>query len=689
MAKFIFKLLKHLNNLLFEKKGLILFSNGSAYIPGFIKKTILLIALCLSVCAHNCFQQSVTGNQNIISVPVNATGSSTKALIYIPKGYARSTKRYPLIIFLHGIGQAGTNIKQMLGDGLPKAISDGLEPKAIAEGKIYEFIVFSPQAPEWSYKENQLKYMLPDIISKYRIDTSRIYLTGISAGGFGAYTCIAAGDSSFAKKIAAVVAVSPVALDFSKDADIKTSIKQYAMPVLNICGTADAMISNARRYDTLINNENPPVKYKLIEIINGTHTVSDTAYNANSTFGNFGMNIYQWMLQHSRNPIIKNTSISDIKKCYGKRIYVTKAADGGVYINGNSFSYAAGDTIVLKTSQNPFSYFALDLFNKGTDSCPVVITNEDGKVELTTGFSFTGCRHLKITGTGSADKYGFKISQDGMGVGISVQGRSSNIEVEHLEIYNKHYGIWVKHEADCADSLQFPNWVMHDIDIHDNYIHYMLQEGMYLGSTDPNGLRTITCNGKTISPKPLRLGNIHVHNNIIDSTWRGGIQLCDADSGNNEINDNTVTNCGFEFNTNQGNGIVLGGYTHANIYNNYVRSTYTAGIFSLGAGLIKIYNNDVDSSGYLGGKKINGMSNIMVDTRPTNVPSPGQSNPVLMKFIIQNNTLGANTDYNIRVSKSFNTFQTENIICNNNGNLKVDGEINWTKNCNTSPRSNK
>lgn len=648
----------------------------------FPQKSILLVCfLCLT--AFGCFQQPLIGNQSIISVPINNKGNLTKALLYLPKNYSSNSRRYPLIIYLHGIGQAGSEIKTMITDGLPKNIAAGFTPNGIANGRLYDFIVFSPQASEWSYQEKQLQFMLPVIISKYRIDSSRIYVTGISAGGFGAFTCAATQDSTFAKKIAAIVAVSPVALDGTQDKLLQNGVKQYAIPILNICGTADAMINNARRYDTLINNQNPPVKYKLIEIANGKHTVADSAYNPNSTFGNFGMNIYEWMLQYSREyqPDNENNVAPTIPKTAGKKIYVTKAPDDGVYINGNSFNYKPGDTIVLKSSQNPFSYFSLDYF-KGTDSLPIVIINEGGIIQLTTGFNFTGCRHLKITGTGTSDKYGFKISQQGMGVGIGVQGRSSNIEIDHLEIYNKHYGIWVKQEADCADSLQFPNWVIHDINIHDNYIHLMQQEGMYLGSTDPNGQRTVTCNGKVISPKPLRLGNMHIHHNIIDSTWRGGIQLSDADSGFNEIDNNTITNCGFEFNNAQGNGIVLGGYSHAAIHDNYVRTTYTAGIFSLGAGLISIYKNDVDSSGYLGDKVFKGISNIMVDTRSTGNPSPGQHNPLLTKFIIKNNILGVNTDYNIHVFKSLNTYQQDNIICNNDGELKVESGINWNKNCN-------
>lgn len=639
----------------------------------------LSFIFCFIILTCSCFQQSI-GNQNIISVPVNAQNTLAKGLLYLPKNYEETIKRYPLIIYLNGRNEGGTNIKDMLGNGLPKTISKGFYPTATVNGEIYRFIVFSPQGPEWSYHDKEVKYILPYLISKYRIDTTRIYVTGISAGAGGAYSCIATSDSALGNKIAAVVAVSPLALDFSQDEDLRRGIKKYATPVLDICGTDDAMMTNAIRYDTLINNLNPPVKYKLISIEHGKHTVSDTAYNPKSTFGNFGMSVYQWMLQYTRKPAEESTAVS--KKCKGRRIYISKHPDNNVYIDGRSVDYNAGDTLVLSASQNPYAYFELSHFTRGTDSCPVVIINEGGRVHLTTGFGFTDCRHLKITGTGTADKYGFYISQkEELGVGISAAGRSSNIEIEHLEIYNKNYGVWLKHEADCADSLQFPNWVLHDVSIHDNYIHHVLQEGMYLGSTDPNGLRTVDCNGKKISPKPMRLGNIRVYNNIIDSTWRGGIQLSGADSGYNAIYNNIITNCGYEKNSEQGNGIIIGGYTHADIHDNYVRTTFGAGIFSLGAGTIRIYNNDVDSSGYLGGKGGFGSSNIMVDTRPTNNPSPGQKNPVLTKFIIRNNNLGANTDCSIRVYKTYNTYLKDNIICNNNGNMKIADGVSWSSNC--------
>ncbi len=378
------------------------------------------------------------------------------------------------------------------------------------------------------------------------------------------------------------------------------------------------------------------------------------------------------------NPTNSLISVPDVQQakasCHGKRIYPKKGGDNGIYLNGKSFSYSAGDTIVLTASQNPYSYVTLEYFTKGTSSCPLVIINEGGQVKLTNyngdaipgGFTFFSSQHIKVTGTGSNNKYGFKITTpDNRGVGVDVYGRSAYFEIDHLDIYNKGSGMWIKHEADCADSLSFPNWVLHDFKLHDNYIHNCQQEGMYLGSTDPNGTRVITCNGKSAYPKPMRLGNFHIYNNIFDSTGRGAIQLSDADSGESEINNNAITNIGYEWNIYQGNGIILGGYTHAYVHDNNIDHTYSTGIYSLGAGLVRIVNNTVDHSGMLNGKTANGMASIMIDTRNTTNPSPGQHNPVMLTFKVKSNSLGSNTDYGVRVYNTYLTYKIDNAICNN------------------------
>lgn len=361
-------------------------------------------------------------------------------------------------------------------------------------------------------------------------------------------------------------------------------------------------------------------------------------------------------------------------KCKGNKIYPNKGGDNGIYIDGKNVR--PGDTIAIRASNNPYSYFAVGGLY-GTKDCPVTIINEGGQVQLVNGMAIDNCRYINITGTGdTSNEYGFKIEDPASnGVGIDIHGRSAFIEVQHIFIHHKTYGLWVKQEGSCIDSLQFPNWVINNIYIHDNKIVKMNQEGMYLGSTDPNGLRQVNCNGKTITPKPLRLGNIKVYNNIVDSTNRSGIQLSCGSSAMNEIFNNTVTNCGFEFSDIQGNGISLGGYTNAKVYNNHINHTFALGILCLGSGKILIKDNVIDNSGELDGHKANGMAGILIDTRTT---SPVDST----QFFILNNAIGKNSDHAVRVMRTVDSYAKGNVICNS-GNVEVDKHVDWTSNCNT------
>src|SRR4051812_35370746 len=93
----------------------------------------------------------------------------TQYLLYLPDGYAADTvKRWPLMIFLHGSGEAGTDVSKVKAWGPPKLIDSG---------KKYPFIVVSPQAPpQTGWKTDVLKAMLDDLKKKYRVDNDRVYL---------------------------------------------------------------------------------------------------------------------------------------------------------------------------------------------------------------------------------------------------------------------------------------------------------------------------------------------------------------------------------------------------------------------------------------------------------------------------------------------------------------------------------
>jgi len=101
-------------------------------------------------------------------------------LLFLPNGYdAKAPKRWPLILFLHGSGERGTNIWKVATHGPPKNVTG--QPG-------FPFILVSPQCPEhqiWS--KEVLLALLDDVTKKYAVDANRVYLTGLSMGGYGTW----------------------------------------------------------------------------------------------------------------------------------------------------------------------------------------------------------------------------------------------------------------------------------------------------------------------------------------------------------------------------------------------------------------------------------------------------------------------------------------------------------------------
>ena len=103
-------------------------------------------------------------------------------LLQLPKGYGENKdQKWPLLLFLHGAGERGNDINKVKVHG---------PPKLIEQGKEMPFIVVSPQCPSeswWTEQLDTLTALLDEIQSKYAVDSSRVYLTGLSMGGFGSW----------------------------------------------------------------------------------------------------------------------------------------------------------------------------------------------------------------------------------------------------------------------------------------------------------------------------------------------------------------------------------------------------------------------------------------------------------------------------------------------------------------------
>ncbi|OGU31181.1 MAG: hypothetical protein A2X67_02940 [Ignavibacteria bacterium GWA2_55_11] len=104
-------------------------------------------------------------------------------LLFMPRDTTAVVEgKYPMIVSLHGIGERGSDLWKVKGEGLPK-ILDG--------NNSFPFIVVSPQCPsttEWYYDDGiqaKVNKLLDSVINRYPVDTNRIYLTGLSMGGIG------------------------------------------------------------------------------------------------------------------------------------------------------------------------------------------------------------------------------------------------------------------------------------------------------------------------------------------------------------------------------------------------------------------------------------------------------------------------------------------------------------------------
>jgi predicted peptidase len=102
-------------------------------------------------------------------------------LLSLPEDYrATSRKRWPLLLFLHGAGERGTDLKLVTKHGPPKLAARGTE---------FPFLILSPQCPrEQRWDDDALLALLDHVAARYRIDARRVYLTGLSMGGYGTWS---------------------------------------------------------------------------------------------------------------------------------------------------------------------------------------------------------------------------------------------------------------------------------------------------------------------------------------------------------------------------------------------------------------------------------------------------------------------------------------------------------------------
>lgn len=116
---------------------------------------------------------------------------------YLPKGYEKqTTNHWPLMLFLHGIGERGVDVSKVFAHGPIKLAHNGHE---------FPFIIVAPQCPDGEFWDNTeaLIELLDNVEKNYRVDTTRVYLTGLSMGGYGAWKL----GTTYPERFAAMIPV--------------------------------------------------------------------------------------------------------------------------------------------------------------------------------------------------------------------------------------------------------------------------------------------------------------------------------------------------------------------------------------------------------------------------------------------------------------------------------------------------
>ena len=163
-------------------------------------------------------------------------------VVYVPEDF-KDDEKLPMMVFLHGAGERGTDPALIKIHGLGKYASQGkLNVRAV---------VVTPQIPNdvltWNNLYDEAFDIIDTMAEKYHVDKTRISLTGLSMGGFGTWELgilrphffsalapICGGGMSWR---AGVLKDTPIrAFHGDKDTDVEPGMSQFMVDAVNRAG---------------------------------------------------------------------------------------------------------------------------------------------------------------------------------------------------------------------------------------------------------------------------------------------------------------------------------------------------------------------------------------------------------------------------------------------------------------------
>jgi predicted peptidase len=237
----------------------------------------ILISLVLGIMAIQVSKGAEPAAGKQVEQELSVDGAKVRYLLYLPKEYG-SKEKVPLMLFLHGRGESQPPLSNVAKWG---------PPRQLARGEHLPYIVVSPQCPtneSWGQPGQQklLVKLLDQVTEKYKVDQSKIYLTGLSMGGYGSWRLAA----DHPERFAAVVPICGGGR--AEDAE-----KLKELPIWVWHGTEDTAVPLARStemVEAIRKAGGTRVRFTVLEHIG--HVSWEAAYTA--------PDLYQWLDQQVR-----------------------------------------------------------------------------------------------------------------------------------------------------------------------------------------------------------------------------------------------------------------------------------------------------------------------------------------------------------------------------------------------------
>jgi predicted peptidase len=242
----------------------------------------LTLAAAIVIIA-SCFSLARAGQQRVGKLSAKVTiDVKMDYLLFVPREYEQDPqKKWPLMIFLHGVGERGSDVSKVKQHGPPKVVERNPD---------FPFILVSPQCPEHRWWEPAvINALIERVMADHRVDHDRVYLTGLSMGGYGTWATAAAYPDRFA-------AILPIC----GGGEPATAPQISHIPAWVFHGEKDKVVP-IERSEAMVNAlKEAGGDVKFTRYPDATHDSWTKTYD--------NPEVYDWLLSHKRKPVQEHKS---------------------------------------------------------------------------------------------------------------------------------------------------------------------------------------------------------------------------------------------------------------------------------------------------------------------------------------------------------------------------------------------